>query len=119
MTTATTATVAMSTVLKTRSGGRLRVLITVLLLNLAVTRRRAEGLEGANSWYKDRHSSKGRAPNHHTRCLISCGVGSVAWFTSRDRLSRRHNRKTVNPITVASRAERLGDRAHLSFWMRL
>ena len=82
MTTATTATVAMSTVLKTRSGGRLRVLITVLLLNLAVTRR-AEGLEGANSWYKDRHSSKGRAPNHHTRCLISCGVDSVAWFTSR------------------------------------
>ena len=48
MTTATTATVAMSTVLKTRSGGRLRVLITVLLFNLAVTRRRAEGLEGAN-----------------------------------------------------------------------
>ena len=83
MTTATTATVAMSTVLKTRSGGRIRVLITVFSLNLAVSRRRAEGLEGANSWYKDRHSSKGRAPNHHTRCLVSFGVDSVAWFTSR------------------------------------
>ena len=83
MTTTTTATVAMRTVLKTRSGGRIRVLISVFSLNLAVSRRRAEGLEGANSWYKDRHSSKGRAPNNHTRCLVSCGVGSVAWFTSR------------------------------------
>ena len=75
-----TRVLAMNTVLKTRAVGLYLVYVTVFRYISTLRRESARGSESVNN---GRNTTDGLAYNHLTRCLTSCGDGTVVWSASR------------------------------------